>query len=239
MQSRAGEITIYDQPEPCPYLAGQVARLPLKMQSRKLTPAEFDERLERGERRTGPFMYGTRCPACQACEPIRLEVDRFRPTRTQTRVWKRGQELFRCEVQTPRADSERIALFNLHRRGRDLAHEREDTTSAGYRQFLVESCCDTVEVAYYLGERLVMVAIVDRGQEALSAVYTYFDPDPEVARLSPGVFSILYELELCRLWEKRHLYLGFYVAGNEHMRYKAKYHPHERQIGGAWQWFDA
>jgi arginine-tRNA-protein transferase len=238
MQSQASEITIYDQPEPCPYLAGKVARLPLKMQQRKLSPPEFDERLAQGERRTGPFMYGTRCPACQACEPIRLAVADFRPTRTQERVWNRGQSRLRAVVQAPRADSARIALFNRHRRERDLAHERDDTTSDGYRQFLVESCCDTAEVAYYLEERLVMIAIVDRGAAALSAVYTYFEPAPDVARLSPGVFSILYELELCRLWEKSHLYLGFYVAGSPHMEYKATYHPHERLIQGAWRKFE-
>jgi arginine-tRNA-protein transferase len=238
MQSRADEITIYDQPEPCPYLAGQVARLPLKMQQRRLTPQEFDERLAEGQRRTGPFMYATQCPACQACEPIRLDVATFRPTRTQQRVWKRGQKLFDADVQRPNADFARLALFNRHRRERGLAHEREDTTSEGYWQFLVESCCDTAEIAYYLDDRLVMIAIVDRGRTAVSAVYTYFDPSPEVARLSPGVYSILYELELCRRWRKQHLYLGFYVAASEHMQYKANYHPHERRINGRWQTFN-
>ena len=31
------------------------------------------------------------CAECKACEPIRIPVDTFRPTRSQRRVWKRNQ----------------------------------------------------------------------------------------------------------------------------------------------------
>jgi arginine-tRNA-protein transferase len=67
-------------------------------------------------------------------------------------------------------------------------------------------------------------------------VYTYFDPGH--AHLSPGVFSILTQLELCKRWDLPHLYLGLYVGECSRMAYKGRYLPHERLIGGEWRRFD-
>ena len=80
------------------------------------------------------------------------------------------------------------------------------------------------------------VAVVDRAEDALSAVYTYFDPDH--GRSSPGVFSILTQLQLCKRWGLRYLYLGLYVEDCKAMAYKSSYLPHERRVGNAWRRFD-
>ncbi|MBL8970836.1 MAG: arginyltransferase, partial [Myxococcales bacterium] len=71
---------------------------------------------------------------------------------------------------------------------------------------------------------------------ALSAVFFYFDHTFEP--LSPGVFSILKQLELCRTWGLRYLYLGLYIAECPSMAYKATYLPHERLLHGRWQRID-
>jgi arginyl-tRNA--protein-N-Asp/Glu arginylyltransferase len=69
----------------------------------------------------------------------------------------------------------------------------------------------------------------------VSAVYCYWDP--ELKSFSPGVYSVLKQLELCRAWGARHLYLGLYIAENAYMKYKADFRPHERLVGGRWQRF--
>jgi arginine-tRNA-protein transferase len=51
-----------------------------------------------------------------------------------------------------------------------------------------------------------------------------------------GTYSILKQIALCRSWGL--LYLSLYVIGCEPMRYKARYLPHERLIGGVWRRFD-
>ncbi|HTN77973.1 MAG TPA: arginyltransferase [Pirellulaceae bacterium] len=229
------EITVLDQPEACPYLPGRTARLPLRMPLERLSPELFDRRLEEGDRRSGGFLYKTACPACQACEPIRLDIAQFTPNSSQLRAWKRGRKLFHLQVQQPLVDETRITLFNKHRRERHLAHDRDDIDAVGYEQFLVSSCCETLELSYYLDDALAMVAILDRGRSSASAVYTYYDP--ELTKLSPGVYSVMQEIELCRQWNLRYLYLGFYVAGSPHMVYKATYRPHERRVHDQWQHF--
>ena len=68
-----------------------------------------------------------------------------------------------------------------------------------------------------------------------SSVYFYFDPDPEVSALSPGVFSVMQEIELCRQTGREHLYLGLYVGECRHLSYKANYHPYEMLRDGDWR----
>jgi arginine-tRNA-protein transferase len=80
------------------------------------------------------------------------------------------------------------------------------------------------------------VAIVDAGRTSLSAVYCCYDP--EFTRVSLGTYSVLREIDLCRQTQRQYLYLGFYIAQAPHMAYKARFHPHERLVGGEWRAFD-
>jgi arginine-tRNA-protein transferase len=230
------EPIVYDSPEACPYLPGRTSRLPLRYPLTRLTPGQFDQRLAQGDRRSGQFLYRPACPQCRACESLRIEVEHFRPSATQRRTLRRGDRLIETRIGPPAVDDARVALFNKHRRGRDLARYERDVNHAGYESFLVETCCETVEFSYWLEGALIGAAVSDRGAAALSAVYCYFDP--EHSRLSPGVYNVLKHVETCRAWGMRYLYLGFYIAASEHMSYKAQYLPHERFIGGQWRRFD-
>src|SRR5690349_10675916 len=94
---------VWDQPETCPYREGQVARLPLRLPPRKLSGEEFDRFLEEGDRRSGRMLYRTRCAACSACEPLRVPVAEFKPSRSQRRAWKRNEGEVTLDVVTPSA----------------------------------------------------------------------------------------------------------------------------------------
>jgi len=231
------ELVVHDELGACPYIPGQVARMPLRLPIRPLTPAEFDRRLELGNRRQGRLLYRTQCPACAACEPIRVLVDEFAPGRTQRRVLRRGAEQLSVEIGPPVVTRERVTLYNRHKRVRGLLREDGALSAAGYEAFLVDSCCETFEIRYRAAGRLAGIAIVDRGERSLSAVYTYYDPAFE--HLSPGVFSILTQIELCRSAGLPYLYLGLYIAECPRMVYKAGYLPHERLVDGRWERHDA
>ena len=47
------EVMIHDDLCDCPYIDGQIARMPLRLPIRPLEPHEFDERLAQGDRRHG------------------------------------------------------------------------------------------------------------------------------------------------------------------------------------------
>lgn len=231
------EVLIFDGLQRCPYLPGRVARMPLLLQRRRLSPQATDASLALAERRAGGALYHTACPTCQACKGIRVLVDEFAPSKSQRRVAARWETLpWRVETGPVRVDEARLDLYNRHKRERGLTGE-EDTEmdAAGYEAWLARSCLHTIEMAYYLDDRLVGVGVVDLGARAASSVYFYFDPSPEIAALSPGVFSVLQEVELCRRTGRRWLYLGLWVADCAQLAYKAQYLPHERLEDGDWR----
>lgn len=231
------EVLVLDEPEPCPYRVGQTARMPLRLPIRALTPSETDYHFARGDRRHGRLLYRPDCPTCSACEAIRIDFETFRPSRTQRRTKRRGDRLIRTVIGSPRVDRERLALYEKHKLGRGLVvGSGKPLDEKGYFGFLVDRCLESVELSYYLGDQLVGIAVTDRGEESLSAVYCFYDPDyPE---LSIGTYSILTQVARGRDWGYRYLYLGLYIADNEHMNYKGRFLPHERLTTGGWRTFD-
>jgi arginine-tRNA-protein transferase len=226
------EIVVFDTPHPCSYLPGRTARLPYRHPIEQLTPDQFDERLAEGDRRSGVFLYRTECPRCRSCQPIRLDVESFRPDKTQRRMQRRGDALLTVKIGPPIVNRSRVRLFNLHRDGRGLATDDLPLDEHSYAEFLTDTCCETLELSYWHADRLVAVAIADAGRQSLSAVYCFFDPAFKL--LSLGTYSILRHVEFCRATHRRYLYLGFYIAESPHMSYKARFKPHERLVTGCW-----
>ncbi len=230
-----GEWLLSSSSEPCPYLPGRVARMPLRRPRRPLRPEEFDERLAGGDRRVGPMLYRTDCPDCRACEPLRIAVDRFQPSRSQQRVWRRNEDL-RVEVGPAVGSPDRLHLFNRHKLERGLSRSGEPMSMEHYEGWFVRTCTTTVEMRFLLGERLLGLGILDLGARDSSSVYFFFDPDE--GRRSLGTFSVLAEIAWLRQRGGRHHYLGLYVADCRHLLYKASFFPHERLVGGVWREVD-
>jgi len=225
------ERVVHDEAEPCPYLSGQTARMPLRWQLEPLHPSDFDRCLAQGDRRVGQMLYRTKCPTCTACEPIRIPVDGFEPSRSQRRVWRRNQDIA-VDVAPASFSEEKLDLYNRHKLERGLSQSGQPMTRRGYEGWFLRSCTQTVEMRYRQGEHLVGLGIVDLGDRDSSSVYFFFDPN--LSDRSLGVYSVMVELAWMRRRRGRFHYLGLYVDGCRHLAYKGSYHPHERRIGGQW-----
>lgn len=225
---------ITDNTSPCSYLSGQTAKLPMQLPTQAVTPANFDQLMNAGYRRSGAFYYNTQCPRCTACEPLRIDVNRIQFTRSQRRVLQRADEL-RLELSEPLVEKRRVELFNLHRHGRNLAQDNFDIGVEDYRSFLLNARNQSLELSLWKEELLLSVAITDIGANCLSAVYCCFDP--KYSQFSLGTLSILYQIEMARTANLQWLYLGFHVAANKHLAYKARFKPHQRRINGQWHDF--
>ena len=141
------------------------------------------------------------------------------------------------EVGEAKADPVAVSLYDKHRFGRGLnGPESQPMDALSYERFLVERCCQSYEMRFYLEDQVVAIAIVDEGASALSAVYCHHDPDH--ASLSLGTYAILKQIERARLDGKRFLYLGLYVSGCGPMEYKARFRPHERLVAERWTRFE-
>jgi arginine-tRNA-protein transferase len=230
------EVLVHSEEEPCPYIEGQTALMPLRLPIRRLQPSELDDRLAAGDRRHGALLYRPTCKSCQACEAIRLDAPTFQLRPHHRRILRRGDRELRVELGPPLATEDRLALFERHKQLRGLETKNSrPMTLLSYQRFLVDRLCGSFELRYFHKDRLVGIAVTDRGAESLSAVYCFYDPS--LSKLSIGTYSILKQLELAREWRMRHVYLGLYIKENEHMAYKSRFRPHERLVDGEWRLF--
>ncbi|MEO6437439.1 MAG: arginyltransferase [Tepidisphaeraceae bacterium] len=217
---------------PCSYLPGRMARnraflcdqMPLEL---------YHQLMDAGFRRSGTFIYQPICSHCRECQPIRVLVDRFTPSKSQRRVWRRNEDLV-VSVAPPEATEEKFDLYRRYVHGRHRPKEAERFES--FVEFLYTSPVMSLEMVYRDGAgRMVGVGIVDLcAGKSLSSVYFYFDPVESKRGL--GTFSSLWEIAFAREQRIGHYYLGYYVAGCDAMRYKATYRPCEL-LGpdGAWR----
>lgn len=226
-------LPMSDHAHPCVYRPTELARMPLLYPTRRLTGEELDQQLALGRRRSGTYLYYTACPSCSACEPTRLRIEEFKLSKSMRRVLHRGDQVLKTVLSTPAEDELRLKLFNRHRMHRDLATSKEAYSREDFHGFLVDSCCFSKELSYWIGEKLVACSIIDWGQCAISAVYSYFDPD--FSDLSLGTYSILKQFQLAKEFQKTFLYLGMFVESNQHLRYKGRFAPQERFIQGQWR----
>jgi len=217
---------------PCPYLPGREASLVYWLPRSQADGQDLDRRLAAGQRRHGALVYEPRCPDCDACISLRVLVDQFQPTASQRRVWQRGQANLTVQIGRPVVDQARLNLLNQHSEWRGWRGEPDEVSAEFYEQIFVCSLFYSREITYYVGSRLVAVAICDQGTEGVSAVYTFYDP--AFAKWSLGTYSVLYQLQYCRTHGVPYLYLGYYVADCPSLRYKANFRPHQRKIKGRW-----
>ncbi len=222
MEEPRPPILLGRSPEhPCPYLKDRPASEYL-FQARAMDPEDYHVLMDMGWRRSGYLFYRPCCPDCAACVPIRLRPAAFRPSRSQRRVWRRNQDL-RVTIDEPTLTDEKHDVYVRFLRSRHDGTMGEDVDDL--RRFLYESPVQTREVCYRLGSRLVGVGIVDVSSRAASTVYYYFDPDEH--RRSPGVFSVLWEIDWSRRQGLEHYYLGYVIRSLPSMSYKANFRPHE------------
>lgn len=230
----------------CSYLPAEQATLEYELVA-SMSAEEYLRRMLDGWRRFGHMLFHPACRVCRACRPLRIDVARFRPDRSQRRALRDNADV-ELHIVAPCVTGDNLDLydryhaFQVDEKGWPVHAPK---SPADYAQSFVHHPFEVEEWNYRLGDQLIGVGYVDPlvhappdlpGQEGLSAIYFFWEP--EERRRGLGTFNVMSLVAEARRRRLPWVYLGYYVAGSPSMEYKPRFVPNEmRGDDGVWRPF--
>ncbi len=214
----------------CAYIPNNKVRMNYKYVPRA-TSAYCTAVIQRGWRRFGKYYFHPVCQACNECKSLRIEVDAFKPTKSQKKALKRNINT-RIIVQKPTMTQMHIDLYTkYHSFKSDKDGWKQKTIShQEYHENFVDGAHEFgKEVLYIVDDKLVGVDLIDVLDDGISSIYFFYDPD--YAQLSLGTFSLLYQIKLAKILDLAWIYLGYWVEGCKAFAYKPNFKPYQMLDG--------
>lgn len=200
----------------------------------KMNSSLYSLLISKGFRRSGDFVYRPHCKNCQACMPGRINVEQFKPSKSQRRCLKNNNDLSTHLVDARFKEE----YFSLYQRYLNHRHQEGSMANPGredFSNFLLNDWKTSIFIESRLHGKLICIAVVDVLPTGPSAVYTFFEP--EHSKRSLGTFAILQQIWLSQLYHLPHVYLGYWIAGHPKMDYKRNFSGLELFQGDQWQAF--
>jgi arginyl-tRNA--protein-N-Asp/Glu arginylyltransferase len=220
----------------CGYLPGRQSSNVFVDPASELNREVYAQLSELGFRRSGDYLYRPHCAQCRACQPLRVPIAEFKASKSQRRCSKRNQDLQHERVKSIDADE----YFSLFERYINLRHQDGEMYPASRETFdnFLSPAWDTTEylVLRDASGRLLSVAVTDILDDALSAIYSFFEPAED--KRSLGVYNILAQVEWAKKLNRRYLYLGYWIEECDKMAYKTQYRPYQILSNRSWVQFD-
>ena len=218
-------------PYPCSYIPNREARSQVAIPAEAIDSTIYSQLVRLGFRRSGHYTYRPYCDGCKACQPVRIPVAAFSPSRTQRRAWKKHGGLT-VDLLPLVYREDHYALYRRYQAARHAGGGMSEDDSGQYTEFILKSNVDSFLAEFRLDGVLKMVSLIDRLSDGLSAVYTFYEPDE--AQASYGVYNVLWQVQLASRLGLSYLYLGYWIEGCRKMDYKSAYRPLEKLQDGSW-----
>ena len=191
----------------------------------------YERTLAMGFRRSGGHVYRPHCKHCRECIPVRVLAEQFQPSKSQRRILKRTEDLdFR--ISSVSSSPSHFDLYRRYLMSRHPDGPMADPEMDSYRSFLSCTWSPTRFLEVRHAHKLIAVAVTDVCTDALSAVYTFFDPDYRLRSL--GTYCILKQIEWAASSGRPYVYLGFWIHEHPKMDYKRNFAPIQKLEGVRW-----
>ncbi|ALS33250.1 arginine-tRNA-protein transferase [Pseudoalteromonas translucida KMM 520] len=215
----------------CSYLPNRQEQLLVILDPSCYSSDKFESLLALGFRRSGNQIYRPHCPTCSACSSVRVLVQEFIETKSHKRKLNKAKTRFEVKY----SNQERPQYYALYSKYISLRHQDGSMYPPDKTQFQSFLLCSWLNITFielWDQDNLVAVAVTDCMDKAISAIYTFFDPDYE--QYSLGTVMILQQLIFAKAQNKHYVYLGYQIDECPKMNYKTQFLPAQKQVKDQW-----
>ena len=221
-------------PHPCSYLPDHEATTLFVAPELEVTDDHSVQLAESGFRRSGRYVYRPHCANCSACISVRVPTALFHHKRRHQRALNKNSDL-QISTRDPILDAEHYALYQRYIEQRHADGDMYPPSASQFESFLTSGGDHAGFLEAHLGGQLIATMLFDRiGEHGLSAIYTFFNPDPQFDSRSLGRFMILRLIQMAQTEDIPYVYLGYWIRDCQKMAYKTEYRPIEMLINSRW-----
>jgi arginyl-tRNA--protein-N-Asp/Glu arginylyltransferase len=188
----------------------------------QVAPEMMDQLWARGWRHFGEYFFrysiGYHDGEARKVIPLRIDLEKFTPSRSQKRAAARNRDL-EVIVRPTFIDEEKQQLFHRHKQR--FEHNVPDTIYDFLSRSPADTPCMNREIAVLAEGKLISVSFLDVGRTSCSSVYAMFEP--EESKRSLGIFMILEAIRYSREIGCRYYYPGYAYRGPSFYDYKKNF----------------
>lgn len=216
----------------CSYLSDQRARMLFVDPQRPIDLTTYTDLSHQGFRRNGNVLYAPHCSGCDACVPSRICMKTFKLNRSQRRCWRQNGDVV-VEQTTVINLQEHYTVYANYINARHSDGDMYPACVQQFRDYLGNAWHCTRYLEMRVAGKLIGCAVIDMLENAVSATYTYFDPEHEARSL--GTLSVLFQAKMAKAHGLEYVYLGYWIADCDKMQYKQNFKPLEVYQNKSWR----
>ena len=225
-------IYLLTKATPCPYLNGKVE----KRIATDLTHNYeiYNELSVNGFRRVENWMYRPICDNCSACKSYRVDIARFKLSKSLKRVSNNLKNVNYTIIEC-NSNKEHFELFKKYQLDRHTGGSMGDMDEDEFTSMIETSPIKTRLMEFRDdNEKLMGVLLLDIDAKDLSAVYSFYDPC--LNNLGIGNHMITQCILFGKENDFRFLYLGYFIREITKMSYKSRFKPGQILENNEWRY---